>query len=127
MDERPAYYTGFMLDSGTRARLLYLFPPRFTTSIYHHVTLFMGNNPLGIVIDDIHVFGEAWNDVAHVLMVEVNGFRFRPDGVPYHLTLSYMDGIRSRDMARLIPGMTMSPLRTPIELHGCVSAERVRP
>lgn len=86
------FYTAFVLTEAARRAVLARVRPEFPDVIAHHVTHEYDVSPDNVRIpnvDRVRVIGVA-TDFAKVqaLACEVNGRRLRPDGNPYHITLS---------------------------------------
>lgn len=87
----PSGYQCFVLSERSRIRLLEKFPPKFSEVKAHHITYDFGvavNAELPAVPEQIEVVGYASDDSLECLVVRVDGQLYRPDGNPYHITLS---------------------------------------
>jgi hypothetical protein len=83
-------YTGYFLSETSRKDVLRLFPPKFPRVIAEHVTHVHG-------LDETHplpprarieIYGYATIDGIEAVAVTVDGQKTKPDGRPYHITLS---------------------------------------
>lgn len=82
-------YSGYRLDGGSRKRLLQLVKPRYPHVLADHVTHSMRGEPAPDA-RHIEVLGHLHDDARGVqaAVVSVDGRLRRPDGRPYHVTIS---------------------------------------
>jgi hypothetical protein len=83
-------YTGYFLSAKSREDVLRHFPPKFPRIIAEHVTHIHGvdeTHPLPPAAK-IEIYGYACIDGIEALAVTVDGQKMKPDGRPYHITLS---------------------------------------
>lgn len=82
-------YRAFVLDTRSRAALLKEIPPKYHEIVAHHITHAMGKGVLPSHPRSIDVIGHV-DDGAGVqaAIVRVDGNSTRPDGKPYHITIS---------------------------------------
>ncbi|MBY0547866.1 MAG: hypothetical protein K2W95_11260 [Candidatus Obscuribacterales bacterium] len=87
----PSGYQCFQLTERSRKRLLEKFPPKFSEVRANHITHDYGVSVTGelpAVPEQIEVIGYASDGSLECLVVRVDGQLYRPDGNPYHITLS---------------------------------------
>jgi len=113
-------YAGFFLTKESRRLIRVLYPPKHEETRYDHVTLNLTGAPLLQLPQRVIAYAHAYDDKAHVLLVEVDGERVRPDGAFYHVTMSYDRSLRSRHMTARIPDMKQKSTGPRIELLGVV-------
>ncbi|MBI3442070.1 MAG: hypothetical protein HY052_09780 [Proteobacteria bacterium] len=83
-------YMAYVLAEETRQKILETFPPKFPRVIAEHITHSFGvgaDQPLPPSAK-IEIYGYACTDGIEALAVAVNGIKNKPDGKPYHVTLS---------------------------------------
>lgn len=84
-------YWAFVLDDASRNTLLAKFPPKFADVIAHHVTVSMGKAcPAGFTPGQEQQIDVIWYaaDASLECVVVRAGSLHRPDGRPFHITLS---------------------------------------
>lgn len=84
-------YTAYALSEESRRQILAHFPPRFPRVVAEHITHSFGvkpDHPLPPAAT-IEIYGYACTDGIEALAVRVNGETHKPDGKPYHITLSF--------------------------------------
>ena len=97
-------YTAYNLTEASRAKLLSVFNPKFTTVVAHHVTFAFGVNESEPIPDytQLKVIGHAANENIECVVVEIGGTSTRPDGKTYHITLSHNDKAKPVDSNALL-------------------------
>lgn len=113
-------YNGWMISDSDRAKLLALFPPVFPNVKMSHVTLEHGCDPYEIPVNaDLCVVGYVTDNVAQVLVVEVNGTSERPDKGTFHITVSFANGASAKEsLVTLEKAEPVAVNRTPLTGHG---------
>lgn len=101
----PSGYQCFLLSERSRTRLLEKFPPKFREVKATHITHDYGvsaTSELPVVPEQIEVVGYASDDSLECLVVRVDGQLYRPDGNPYHITLSKEPHRQARESNELL-------------------------
>ncbi len=97
---KPGTVTGWKLPEEDRAALLARFPPRYATTVAHHVTLRVGADASTPLPRDVtaRIVGRADDGRSlECLVVELDGTTDRPDGSTYHITWSLGESRRARE------------------------------
>lgn len=85
-------YSCYVLDEVSKKKLYFMFPPKYSDFIGHHITEKFGINSLDDMPDTpklIQIIGYIDNgDGVEGFLVEVDGTSDRPSGGKYHLTWS---------------------------------------
>ena len=82
------YYSAYVIDEASRARILTDFPPRFPEVIAHHITHQFPDDSLPPHQSSANIIGYAADHRLECLVVSVDGKTNRPNGGIYHITLS---------------------------------------
>ncbi len=101
---KPGSVIGWILDEGERSKLLERYPPRYATTVAHHVTLATQGerralpNPVSAAI-----VGHTDDCLGvEAMVVTIDGDTARPDGSTFHITWSLGDGRRARESNDLL-------------------------
>ena len=86
-------YSAYVLDEGSRSKLLAQLPPKYPDVIAHHVTIDFGvKKSIDAVLigtkQPIQIIGYVNGDGIEAAIVAVAGNTTRPDGKVFHITLS---------------------------------------
>ena len=116
-------YWAYVLDEKSRAKLLKRFPPKFSDVIAHHVTVLFGKVlPTGFTDGDNQDIDVIWYcSDSSLEAVEVRaGSNNRPDGKPFHITLSLdrAAGRKPVDSNAVISSANMIPVIPLLKLTG---------
>jgi hypothetical protein len=111
---------GWLVDEEQRVELLQQFPPRYSETVAHHVTLasLSSSDLPEPAIGDI--VGIADDDQGvQALVVAIGGTTDRPGGGTYHITWSLGEGRRAKESNDVIAerGWTPLELPVPVTLH----------
>lgn len=111
---------GWLVDEEQRVELLQQFPPRYATTVAHHVTLSSGTEaPLPEpAIGEIVGRADDGHGV-EALVVSIGASTNRPGGGTYHVTWSLEEGREARESNDVIVelGWTEFSLAVPVTLH----------
>jgi hypothetical protein len=119
MSDPTRVYTGWLVDPGTRDALLAQAPPRYATTVAHHVTLKFGDGAACPPADtEGEIVGEA-DDGAGVqaLVVRIDGSTGRPDGGTFHITWSLAEGREARESNDVIAQHGWRAFAAPIRVR----------
>ncbi len=96
---KPGSVVGWTLDEGERAALLDPHPPRFATTVAHHVTLATDAEqrdlPMAVRAEIVGRVDDGSG--IEVMVVAIDGSTARPDGSTFHITWSLGSGRRARE------------------------------
>jgi hypothetical protein len=87
-------YNGYQVD---KTLVLSLAPPVHQNIFAEHITFQYGisdDTPLPFAPKKVVIIGYAFNDKAQAFVVEIDGNVERPDGKPYHITLSTAERVK---------------------------------
>jgi hypothetical protein len=87
-------YNGYQVD---KTLVLSLAPPVHQNIFAEHITVQYGisdDTPLPFAPKKVVIIGYAFNDKAQAFVVEIDGNVERPDGKPYHITLSTAERVK---------------------------------
>ena len=87
------------LAENTRREILNKYPPAHSLVYASHVTAAY-KKLNGVNIKGLHtavVMGQVITDRIHSLVLRVNGDDYRPDGKPWHLTVSLASGVEPKE------------------------------
>jgi hypothetical protein len=73
------------------------FTPNHARVIAEHVTYRYSDRSVAPTVSDVRAVGWVSADGVDVVLVEVDGVRFRPDGRLYHVTVSLGPGCQPKD------------------------------
>jgi hypothetical protein len=110
-------YTCLILNFNDRQRLLELFPPQYSQTIAHHVTMEYGVTGENIPdVWDGFVVGDAYDKGVQALVVQLNGTTVRQDGAVFHITWS-LDIGRFPEESKPLLERGWYPLDQPIPVY----------
>lgn len=116
-------YWAFVLDEASRNKLLAAFPPKFPDVIAHHVTVGFGKTcPAGFTAGETQSIDVIWHaeDASLECVVVRAGSLHRPDGKPFHITMS-LDRAAGRKPVQsndVIEKVMMTPVLPMIKVTG---------
>lgn len=119
-------YWAFVLDEVSRNALLAKFPPKFADVIAHHVTVSMGKACPATFAEgmrqQIEVIWYAADEGLECVVVRA-GSLHRPDGKPFHITLSLdrAAGRKPVQSNQVIEIALMTPVIPVLKLNGVLS------
>lgn len=124
--KKAGSYWAFVLDDASRNALLAKFPPKFPDVIAHHVTVAMCKAcPAGFTPGDSQQIDVIWYaaDESLETVVVRAGSLHRPDGRPFHVTLSLdkAAGRKPVQSNQLIEHAGMTPVIPVLTLNGVLS------
>ena len=94
-------YSGYLLTENSRAKLLEIFPPKYSRIICHHITEKFdtpSDEPVPQIPKNVQVTGYIDSgDGVEGLLVKIDGSSIRPDGNTYHITLSISENRKPKD------------------------------
>lgn len=109
INDPNVFYTCYVVDGDSRARLLDLIPPKYADVIAHHITVRFGvssdaappDMPSSVCVTGVADDGRAIQG----LRVAIDGSTVRDDGRIYHITWSIdrSQGARPVDTNRVMP------------------------
>ncbi|HEX7930680.1 MAG TPA: hypothetical protein VF470_07215 [Sphingomicrobium sp.] len=101
---KPGSVIGWLLAEDDREKLLQQFPPRFETTVAHHVTLKSEaeTDPLPPEVKGAVVGRTDDGSGVEAMVVAIDGTTGRPDGSTYHITWSLAEGRRARESNEVI-------------------------
>ena len=101
---KPGSVIGWLLAENDREKLLQQFPPRFETTVAHHVTLKSEaeTDPLPPEVKGAVVGRTDDGSGVEAMIVAIDGTTDRPDGSTYHITWSLAEGRRARESNEVI-------------------------
>ena len=95
MKFKPNCYLAFVLDEKSKARLLDIFPPKYSKVYAHHSTIQFKITSSNLEdfsdlfgVTKIDVYGYAHKPGVECAAVSINGNKNRRDGSFYHITIS---------------------------------------
>ncbi|HVQ07900.1 MAG TPA: hypothetical protein VMS43_05655 [Allosphingosinicella sp.] len=112
---------GWKLDSGQRAELLLMFPPKYPNAVADHVTLRSKAASDAALPDerDGEIVGRADDgEGVEAMVVRIDGTADRPDGSIYHVTWSLEAGREAKESNDVIAALGWTPfdLLVPVAL-----------
>jgi hypothetical protein len=120
-------YIAFNLTEKSRQDVLAKIPPRFSEIFCEHITHIYGVSKetdgarsadlMPAKPRSVRAFAYSTDALGvETLLVEIDGTKLRPDGKPYHLTISLAEGRRQMDSNTVIEQYGSKLLPEPIEL-----------
>jgi hypothetical protein len=112
-------YNGYELESGSRQKLLDLFPPKYSTLIGHHITEKFGikDKEVPEQPNKVMVVGYIDNgEDVEGFLVEIDGTSDRPEGGKYHITWSIDRASGAKPYHTNMYVDKAVPLKRPIEI-----------
>ncbi len=123
-------YAALVLSDESRQKLLEHFPPRFSETRMHHITIAHGTRDESALFTprSVQIVGYACHDGVEALAVEVNGTSARPGGGAWHITISFAEGNNAAMSNELILGaLSRSNRDTQLQLINPPIAVEVTP
>ena len=112
----PGSVIGWLLAEDDRERLLQQFPPKYETTVAHHVTLKSDaqQDPLPPDVRGA-IVGRADDEQGiEAMVVSIDGSTDRPDGSTFHITWSLGEGRRARESNEVLKERGWQELAHPI-------------
>lgn len=104
---------GWIVEPECRERLLDLFPPRYETTVAHHVTRRPGSHDRDQPpppIASARIVGRVDDDAGvEALVVALDGSTTRPDGGTWHVTWSLAEGRKSSESNAVLAARGWDP------------------
>ena len=113
---KPGSVIGWLLAEDDRERLLQEFPPKFETTVAHHVTLKTEaeKDPLPADVRAAIVGRTDDEQGVEAMVVAIDGTTDRADGSTYHITWSLGNGRRARESNDVLKERGWQELDHPI-------------
>ncbi|MBU6453743.1 MAG: hypothetical protein KGS72_18330 [Cyanobacteria bacterium REEB67] len=121
-------YIAFNLTENSRKDLLTRINPRFSEVYCEHITHIYGvsketdssriSELMPVKPKTVRAYAYSTDALGvEALLIEIDGVTLRPDGKPYHLTISLAEGRRQMDSNTVIEQYGSKSLAEPIELE----------
>ena len=118
---KPGSVIGWILAEDDRKRLLEQFPPKYESTVAHHVTLKSEAEQESIPPEvKAQIVGRTDDEKGvQAMVVAIDGATDRPDGSTYHITWSLADGRRARESNDVIAsrGWDRFDLPMPVQIQ----------